>query len=433
MNSGKTLSIATTPQLMDMEGLFGSSDSIVTSKGTIFYCETDKGHSYKARSTAGSIALAGFHWIQEGAKFEVNEASGSVNYSLNDLRVGEHIPLLDSGGSIVGFGIVDYKDATTAKIGVMAVLGDITTVSTINIYADSFLEAGEQLEVPIGVRYISMVGSTPSDSIVVHTGVLKKKANSGLGSGGGGGGDLYTNGTPTPTTIGGISAGTTFLNQTMQQMWDALLYPYQAPSFTSFGVSGNNPLEVGETLPANQTATWATSNSGNVNVNSVDINNISPPFTNLVTGTANDGSEVLPQGAITHNTESINTWQIRATDSHGSNFNRNYSKSWYWRMYYGEDVNTTLTGATLKLLRASLLTNSYTRNYAMQSGSTYKYIAYPTSFGTATNFTDTDTGFAVAMEAPYTVSVTNAYGVTTDYNVHRSTNILNSAITIAVS
>ena len=219
----------------------------------------------------------------------------------------------------------------------------------------------------------------------------------------------------------------------MQQMWDALLYPYQAPSFTSFGVSGNNPLEVGETLPANQTATWATSNSGNVNVNSVDINNISPPFTNLVTGTANDGSEVLPQGAITHNTESINTWQIRATDSHGSNFNRNYSKSWYWRMYYGEDVNTTLTGATLKLLRASLLTNSYTRNYAMQSGSTYKYIAYPTSFGTATNFTDTDTGFAVAMEAPYTVSVTNAYGVTTDYNVHRSTNILNSAITIAVS
>lgn len=40
---------------------------------------------------------------------------------------------------------------------------------------------------------------------------------------------LYTNENPVPTTVGGISAGSTFNEFTMQQMWDALLYPYVAP------------------------------------------------------------------------------------------------------------------------------------------------------------------------------------------------------------
>ena len=42
-------------------------------------------------------------------------------------------------------------------------------------------------------------------------------------------------------------------------------------------------------------------------------------------------------------------------------------------------------------------------------------------------------GLPVPFEAPYTVSVTNSYGVATNYNVHRTTNILSGAITIIVS
>jgi hypothetical protein len=54
----------------------------------------------------------------------------------------------------------------------------------------------------------------------------------------------YTNANPTPLTIGGIPAGSTFSNKTMTEMWNALLYPYIQPS-ASLTVSGVNPREFG--------------------------------------------------------------------------------------------------------------------------------------------------------------------------------------------
>ena len=63
----------------------------------------------------------------------------------------------------------------------------------------------------------------------------------------------------------------------------------------------------------------------------------------------------------------------------------------------------------------------------------YKYMAYPTIFGQKTSFFDQATGFSVAMEAPTTISITNSFGITTDYYVHRTTNTIVGAITIGVS
>lgn len=263
-----------------------------------------------------------------------------------------------------------------------------------------------------------------------RTWILLREYCSGSGSGGG---ELYTNANPTPATVGGISSGSTFFNQTMTQMLDALLYPYQAPAFTSFSVTGSNTLECGNTLPANQTANWVTSNSVNVNTNSISINNTTP-LTSLVSGSSNDGSEPLVQGAITNNVPSVNSWNIIGTNSKGASFSRTHTKRWYWAMYYGESAtNINLVENEVEGLRVKLLTGSFSRTYSFLAGSTYKFIAYPESLGTATTFTDVGTGFAVAMEAPYIIPVTNAFGQTTNYRVHRTTNILNGAINIAVS
>ena len=50
----------------------------------------------------------------------------------------------------------------------------------------------------------------------------------------------YVNSASTTSTVGGITAGSTFPapGKTMQEMWDLLLYPYQPPAFTSFNQSG---------------------------------------------------------------------------------------------------------------------------------------------------------------------------------------------------
>ena len=54
---------------------------------------------------------------------------------------------------------------------------------------------------------------------------------------------IYSNPLPTPNTVGGIPAGTTFSERTMKQMWDALLYPYIAPAAS---LSGGFTREFGD-------------------------------------------------------------------------------------------------------------------------------------------------------------------------------------------
>jgi len=78
------------------------------------------------------------------------------------------------------------------------------------------------------------------------------------------------------------------------------------------------------------------------------------------------------------------------------------------------------------------LKSGFAGTYSFAAGG-YKYIAYPAVYGTATQFTDQLTNFNVAMQAPYTVSVTNTFGQTTSYNVHRTTNVLGSSINIVVA
>lgn len=79
-----------------------------------------------------------------------------------------------------------------------------------------------------------------------------------LGTGGSGG--SYTNLSPCPISVGGISAGTTFNNRTMQQMWDALLYPTLYPTLTppnnTFTLTQAGLHEIAEVLTLNFTANF---------------------------------------------------------------------------------------------------------------------------------------------------------------------------------
>jgi hypothetical protein len=88
--------------------------------------------------------------------------------------------------------------------------------------------------------------------------------------------------------------------------------------------------------------------------------------------------------------------------------------------------------ADIKALGSSPLQSGFAGIYSFAAGG-YKYIAYPAVYGTATQFTDQLTNFNVAMNPVYTVSVTNAFGQTTNYNVHRTTNVLGSSINIIVA
>lgn len=255
---------------------------------------------------------------------------------------------------------------------------------------------------------------------------------------------VYINPNPVPETIGGIDAGTTFPSpgKNMQEMWDLLLYPYQAPAFTFFVLSESTPKEIGDSFN-NGTFTWATSNPINVSGNTIEISGYN--MTTL-SNQANDYSEYVEfTSSVTRDSLSdvgIRTWNIQGKNTIGELFYGSYSIRWDWKWYYGTSANPSLTETQIEALTSNGLYSSYSRTYAFNGGD-YKYICFADAYGGPSNFFDLDTGFAVAMFGGYDntqngysydlVSVTNTYGETVNYRVYRTQNTITDAFSIVVS
>lgn len=244
----------------------------------------------------------------------------------------------------------------------------------------------------------------------------------------------YTNLTPMPESVGGLEIGSTFDSVSFEDMFTSILYPYQYPSFSIFTINGQNTiLEVGDSVNSGDiTFSWNITNDYNVQENSIVIYDVTGNST-LAGGLDNDGIEIINIASPIIKTSNVsNVWRIVATNSKSQTFERNYYVNWRWRTYYGTSSQTSLDEAGVKNLTSDQLENTFIGNKIFAPGD-YKYMAYPTQFGQKSSFFDQATGFVVAMETPYTVTVTNDYGISTDYYVHRTTNTIVGAITIGVS
>lgn len=311
----------------------------------------------------------------------------------------------------------------------------------------SYEQKNVQLPVPtsnkqIGYRIYKSIGSSvvPSDHGVFvlgwMDGYLTNASPQSLFNGTSGGAEpTYTNLTPMPSTVGGWEAGSTFESKTMTEMWDGLLYPYQYPTFSAFAISGQSIIiEVGDTIPINRTFTWSTTNSSNVATDSIALLDVTGSAT-IDTGLANDGSEVTtyPASPIQKTSATSHVFRIEGQNSKSETFNTTFTVYWQWKRFYGESIDAgPLEESDIEGLRVSGLASGFATTYAFSAGG-YKYISYPSSFGTATSFKDQSTNLDVPFEDSYTVSVTNGFGQTTTYRVHRSANIIGAAINIIVS
>lgn len=233
---------------------------------------------------------------------------------------------------------------------------------------------------------------------------------------------------------------------------NGLLTPsYQPPAFTAFAISGQAAIvEVGSALAAgNKTFTWATSNSGNVSTNSISIKDATTSTT-LGAGLSNTGSTVITTGALTSNSQAIHTWSISGIDTHSATFSNSFSVEWLWKTYYGCNNNPTLTQADILSLGSFILQADGFGAFSFPAGG-YKYYCIPTSFPQPSMFKDPNTHFNVPMAGPTdnpaysnsnpnspilfyaSVSVTNSFGVTSNYAVYRSQNPLGGTYAWEVS
>jgi len=244
---------------------------------------------------------------------------------------------------------------------------------------------------------------------------------------------LFTNSTPMPEEVGGYEPGSTFDDATLQQLFQNLLYPYQYPAVTSFSIPGQSTtLEVGDSVPGGLTTfNWDISNDVNINTNSISIEDLTSGNVYAVSLT-NDNNESIDIGAeIIKTSASSNTWKLSAQNTRGQSISRTFNVNWKWRTYYGTSPSTSLTETEVKALTSTSLDSNFSGNKSV-TAQDYKYFAYPTSFGLKNTFQDAINGFAVAMEPASTLNITNQFGVSNDYYVHRTTNPIVGSLTVRI-
>jgi len=249
----------------------------------------------------------------------------------------------------------------------------------------------------------------------------------------------YTNAAPTTAAVGGIAAGTTFLNQTPKAIFDSLFYPYLPPAFTAFSCDCGNVVEVGTNIAGARVFAFTWTNPANVRA---------PPAPNgfylrdttlgadleVAQPLASPINHVLGAPSTTvYHVDATNTYRIQGTNTLAAVFNTTFTVHWHWLYFAGNDVNVVLTEALIEALGTSALSDTGFRTYVFGAAATYKYVCYPAVWPAATTFTDAGTMLNVPFNTLANVNVTNVNGDLTAYRVYRSTNIINAAINIIVA
>ena len=225
--------------------------------------------------------------------------------------------------------------------------------------------------------------------------------------------------------------------------------PYQDPAFTSFFIqSQETPIECGDRISASPTFRWAATNTANIEDGTVSITDVTASAT---VSSGNDYSDTplsTSYGAVGLDAPGTYLFRITAQNTEGDTFQRDEPYAFVFRSYAGPNTSETLTQNQIESLQVDALGSSagtFTLN-ALSGG--YKFFAFPIYSGSfqPSSF-KLDNGTNVPMvnnQGSYTtangngfyydtVSVTNSFGVTTNYAVYRTVNILNGQTIIIVS
>lgn len=238
----------------------------------------------------------------------------------------------------------------------------------------------------------------------------------------------YTNPERVPTTLGGVLAGTTFDEMPIQDVITMLLYPYQVPAITQFSSNLKTNFKLGESTGSNLTLTWNTSNQKNIKENSIVFyfNNKELPKENF----PKQGSKQFTITPVVLTSQgSINIW-MDMFDIKGKKIGKGITLTWLNGIYYGNNTKEDITADNVADLK-SMDANSLGRDYKYPGGG-YKYIVFPAAWADPKQFIDPATNFDVPMEKRSNINITNENGVSQDYKVYRSTNVLNGEITIRI-
>jgi len=280
------------------------------------------------------------------------------------------------------------------------------------------------------------------------------------GSGFGGGGSssagniIYKGASPTTITVGGLPAGSAIYGLSLQAIDQDILCPYINPSFASFSNNVTTLMEVGTSITGSKIFYYTFSNPANITDNTINITDVTNTRT-LGTGLSiaqGSGVSLSLGGTITNSAPATQTWAAQATNTQSGTLSDNFSVSWEYLEWYGNNTLATLTAAQIQnatYLQNSYLSGSFGGSYSFAAGG-YKWFVWDDSLGSptaVTGFKDAATNLQIAMaqtsDNAFFSNVQNGWyyglvsvtqnGVTSNKRCYRTANQLGGTITAIVS
>lgn len=263
-------------------------------------------------------------------------------------------------------------------------------------------------------------------------------------------GMYFQNSNPTLVTVGGIPAGSTFSTpRSLQQMFDALLYPYVEPG-SSIASLANREYGSGFSITLNWTAT---KRSNPITTIVVDGQSFTPTGNTQVGTKSATGTYSIPAPASTSNNFNITVGDGTTNTTNGVTF------QWMNKIYWGtlnlssisnpdltlnpgsaslvNITNSTILGLTgAGVSPGNQLAVSKSRTYTNINGAgNYLIFAWPSSVGTALTpiFTVNGLPNTAFTRVKTAWNFTNTWGFATNYEVWISNTVQNSPLNITIS
>lgn len=337
----------------------------------------------KSKSESGNVYTE-YIWVESSKKYEeIGDTAVDLDgYVKGSNLTAEYIVVGNGDGTIkVSTKKVSDIESEIAKKANSETLENLVAETPTDIdYNDGFTLLHDTKEI---------TGQT--SKVKLGTNLTYDSATKTINASGGEANETYTNAKQTPYTVGGIKAGSSFDNQTMTEMWNALLYPFVKPSNLRLTIDSGVAIgivEKGTTISPSATTKlmWAISgNDGtitkieffknNTSVKKVEAASVSTSgYVEWGTdfGTISSDTSIIYKATYKENTSDILT-----------------SNALTWTFVDPYFYGVAADGVDITHLTKSVTSKS-NKTLSFTTDNNYIYFAYPASYGELTSIKDSN-------------------------------------------
>lgn len=230
---------------------------------------------------------------------------------------------------------------------------------------------------------------------------------------------VYSNPTPTVTSLGGISQGTTFDNMPVSELLTNLLYPYIAPTIT-FSVSPIPQVrEFGN--PITEVTLTARTTKKSKPITEVKFYRGSDIIETVAAPTAGGGTETFK---VTEPVTTNTSFKATVGDGQTVVTSSSMAFTFVYPMYVGDVPNPSPSQEQILAMEKVVTTKPASKAKSHTLTNARFCIAYPASYGNLKSILDANQFEIIDDFVKETKSITGLDGTPQDYNVYTFKNVV---------